>query len=150
MKTALALIAMTLLGAAASSAQSNDTIDRLLDERSATFGDAAYVVLTSVGLIPDDFTPEEAAAAVPLRGLMRRTPVAGAPVTLGQVCFLVMRAEGIPGGLLYTLFPGPRYAARELASLGLLKGNTHPGRTVSGEEVLWIVGAAMNWLGAGP
>ena len=66
------------------------------------------------------------------------------PVTLGQVCFLIMQTQKMKGGLLYSLFPGPHYATRELASQGLLKGYTHPNRVVSGEEVMWILGAVLD------
>ena len=126
-------------------AQSNQTVDRLLDERPATFGDAAYVILSAVGFVPEGATGEDAAAAVAERRLLSKTPSPTAPATLGEVCYLIMETQRIRGGLFYTLFPGPRYATRELASLGLLKGYTHPNRVVSGEEVMWILGAVLDW-----
>ena len=138
------LIALGLASAASLIAQSNQTIDRLLEESPATFGDAAYVILSAAGLVPESATAEEATAAVAERKLLARTPSPTEPVTLGEVCFLIMKTQGMKGGLLYTLFPGPRYATRELASLGLLKGFTHPYRVVSGEEVMWVLGAVLN------
>ena len=130
--------------AASLSAQSNQTIDRLIDERPATFGDAAYLILSAAGFVPEESTGEEATAAVAEKKLLTKTPSPTEPVTLGQVCFLIMQTQRIKGGLLYSLFSGPRYATRELASLGLLKGYTHPNRVVSGEEVMWILGAVLN------
>ena len=138
------LIALLLACAANLCAQSNQTVDRLLDEKPAVFGDAAYVILSAVGFVSEDSTGEDATAAVADRKLLQKTPSATEPVTLGQVCFLIMQTQGIKGGLLYRLFPGPRYATRELASLGLLKGYTHPNRVVSGEEVMWILGAVLD------
>ncbi len=137
-------VVLLLAGAASLCAQSNQTVDRLLDEKPAVFGDAAYVILTAVGFVPDTATGEEAAAAVADKKLLPKTPAATAPVTLGQVCFLIMETQGLKGGLLYRMFPGPRYATRELASMGLLKGYTHPNRVVSGEEVMWILGAVLD------
>jgi hypothetical protein len=116
-----------------------------LDERPATFGDAAYVILSAAGLVPEESSGEEATSVVADRKLLPKTPLPTEPVTLGQVCFLIMKTQGMKGGLLYTLFPGPRYATRELASLGLLKGFTHPSRVVTGEEVMWILGAVLDW-----
>ena len=138
------LIALLLACAVNLCAQSNQTVDRLLDEKPAVFGDAAYVILSAVGFVSEDSTGEDATAAVADRKLLQKTPSATEPVTLGQVCFLIMQTQGIKGGLLYRLFPGPRYATRELASLGLLKGYTHPNRVVSGEEVMWILGAVLD------
>jgi hypothetical protein len=130
-------------------AQANDTIDRLLDEKQALFGDAAAVILSAAGLVPEDATPGEAAAAVAAQKLLGTPPLPEAPVTLGQVCLLIMRTQGISGGLFYRLFPSPRYAARELAAQGLLKGNTHPLRVISGEEVMWVLAAVLDWRGKG-
>jgi hypothetical protein len=98
-----------------------------------------------VGFVPESATGEEATAAVAEKKLLSQTPPPTEPATLGQVCYLIMETQGIKGGLFYTLFPGPRYATRELASLGLLKGYTHPNRVVSGEEVMWILGAVLDW-----
>lgn len=138
------VLVLLLAGAANLCAQSNQTVDRLLDEKPAVFGDAAYVILSAVGFVSEDSTGEDATAAVADRKLLQKTPSATEPVTLGEVCFLIMETQGIKGGLLYRLFPGPRYATRELASLGLLKGYTHPNRVVSGEEVMWILGAVLD------
>jgi len=138
------LLVLLIAGAASLCAQSNQTVDRLLDEKPAVFGDAAYVILSAVGFVSEDSTGEDATAAVADRKLLQKTPSATEAVTLGQVCFLIMQTQGIKGGLLYRLFPGPRYATRELASLGLLKGYTHPNRVVSGEEVMWILGAVLD------
>jgi len=139
------LVVLWLACAANLFAQSNQTIDRLLEERPATFGDAAYVILSAAGLVPETANGEEATAAIAEKRLLPRTPSPTEPVTLGQVCYLIMETQGIKGGLFYTLLPGPRYATRELASLGFLKGYTHPNRVVSGEEVMWILGAVLDW-----
>ncbi len=140
------LMVVLLLACAANlTAQSNQTIDRLLAEKPAMFGDAAYVILSAVGFVPEGATGEDAAAAVAEKKLLPKTPSPADPVTLGEVCYLIMETQGIKGGLFYSLFPGPRYATRELASLGLLKGYTHPNRVVSGEEVMWILGAVLDW-----
>ncbi len=139
------LIFVVLASATNLFAQSNQTIDRLLSESPAAFGEAAYVILSAAGLVPESATAEDATAAVVERKLLAKTPSPTEPVTLGEVCLLIMETQGIKGGLFYTLFPGPRYATRELASLGLLKGFTHPQRVVSGEEVMWILGAVLTW-----
>ena len=77
------LFLLLLAGAANLHAQSNQTVDRLLDEKPAAFGDAAYVILTAVGFVNESATGEEATAAVADRKLLPATPAATAPVTLG-------------------------------------------------------------------
>jgi hypothetical protein len=81
------------------------------------------------------------------RGLLPGSHDPGAPITLGELACLIMKTQGMGGGILYTLFPGPRYAARELAYLRLVRGNTHPSRTVTGEEVMRILAAVLERTG---
>ena len=88
-------------------AQSNQTIDRLLDEKPATFGDIAYIILSAVGFVPESATAEEATAAVAQKKLLSKTPSPAEPATLGEVCYLIMETQGIRGGLFYSLFPVP-------------------------------------------
>jgi hypothetical protein len=58
-----------------------------------------------------------------------------------------MRAFSIRGSSLYTLFPGPRYAYRQLDYLGLLPGLRDPALNVSGERLLQILGRVLDYRG---
>ncbi len=129
------------------SAQSNEAVDRLLDQKTATVADAAYLVLAASGIVKESAGADAVMAALAERKLLAGR-AAGDPISLGEVSYLVMQTLGIPGGLFYAVFPGPRYAARELAYLRLIPGNAHPSRTVSGEEVMHILGGALELKGA--
>jgi hypothetical protein len=54
-----------------------------------------------------------------------------------------MRAFDMRGGLFYALFPGPRYAYRELVRLRFIQGRMDPALAVSGERLLRILGRAL-------
>ena len=56
-----------------------------------------------------------------------------------------MKAFNLGGGLMYTLFPGPRYAYRELTFLNLLSSKGGPYREVSGLEVVNTLSRVLNW-----
>jgi hypothetical protein len=60
-----------------------------------------------------------------------------------------MKAFDEKGGLMYRLFPGPRYAVRELAYLGLVHGKAHSGRFPSGQEVVQILSSYLDRKGGG-
>jgi outer membrane protein OmpA-like peptidoglycan-associated protein len=60
-----------------------------------------------------------------------------------------MQSFSIPRSALYALFPGPRYAYRQLDYLGLLPGQRDPALTVSGERFLQILGRVLNYRGDG-
>ena len=126
-------------------AQSNDVIDDLLAEERATFGNSIYLVLAAVGAIHEDATIQTAIDA--LKDTDWHIPIrdANMPIRLGEISFVIMKSLDIAGGLFYSIFPGPRYAARELKYLGFYTGRYSPGRYLSGEEVLRILGNALTW-----
>ena len=136
-----------LLSAGFAAAQSTAAVDRLLAEDKATVADAAYLILAASNIVPETAAADKVMAALSERKLLEGR-AAEDPITLGEASYLIMQTLGIKGGLLYTVFPGPRYAARELAYLRLVQGNTHPSRVVSGSEVMHILGGALELKGS--
>ena len=65
-------------------------------------------------------------------------------ITLGKLSFLLMKAFDIKGGLMFALFPGPRYAYRNMVSRNIIQGSSDPAMTVSGERFLLILGKILN------
>jgi hypothetical protein len=132
------------MGSMAAFAQSNSIIDEVLDQQKADFSMTVYLVLSAARLVPESATIQESMAALTERGWL--VPADGpAEISLGQYSYLLMKAFDIPGGLMYRLFPGPRYATREAAYLGFVTDRPTPNRSVSGEEALRILGAVLAW-----
>ncbi|UCF97358.1 MAG: hypothetical protein JSV89_19615 [Spirochaetaceae bacterium] len=144
-KLTLLLSVILLAVAGESFAQSNELLDTLFEEQTTTLAQAAYLVLTASGRISDDSTPEQAAATLAGQGWNVPERAAEEPLTLGEYSFLLMQAFEMNGGLMYRIFPGPRYAGRELVYLKLIKGNISPYRTFSGEEAIGILSRLLEW-----
>jgi hypothetical protein len=70
-------------------------------------------------------------------------------ISMGELSHLIVRSFGLSGGFMYGLFPGPRYAYRALVWRRFLPLNADPGRTVSGEELLYITGRVLSYAGDG-
>jgi len=66
------------------------------------------------------------------------------PITLGKLSFLIMRAFEIKGGVMFSIFPGPRYAYRSMLSRSFIQGAADPAMTVSGERFLVILGKVLS------
>ncbi|MDZ7794101.1 MAG: hypothetical protein U5P10_10550 [Spirochaetia bacterium] len=126
-------------------AQSNETLDRFLAQERAVFGYSAYMVLTAAGELPEEASPEEAAAAVSRMGWKNSLSASDDLINLGEYSYLLMKAFDVRGGLMYTLFPGPRYAARELKYLQCIPGKSTPGRSISGTDAVQILGRVLEW-----
>ena len=128
-----------LLFPAAAAAQSAAAMDVLLNEEVLTFGSSSYLVLAAVGEISDETERSRAADEIGRQILYFSGKSAEDPVTLGEFSLLLMEASGRSGGLMYRFFPGPRYAARELAFHGVIQGNAYPNLSLSGERAIRII-----------
>ncbi len=136
----LALFFLFFLAAAMLPAQSNEMIDAILDEEIATVGSAAYIALSAARLIPDDTTPAQAVAAARDAGWLPDDAVADQLATFGELAYLLMGANDVGGGLMYRLFPGPRYAAREFAYRRWSPERIGPRERISGQLLVRITG----------
>ncbi|MFP4212393.1 MAG: hypothetical protein ACLFR8_14205 [Alkalispirochaeta sp.] len=132
-------------------AQSNQRIDEILSQESITYGHAVYLLLTSQQAIPDDATVSDALARIEGSSSadgprLPQTPLGyppDHPLTLGEFSRLTMETFGITGGMMYTILPHPRYAARELAFRDVVQGRAYPRMSLSGERALRIVGRVL-------
>ena len=131
-------------------AQSNAVIDALLDADPAAFSDAAYLVLSAAKVLTEKATPKDTVWALQARDWGIAARPAKEPITVGEYASLLMQAFEVRGGILYRLFPGPRYACRELAFLGLLEGSTATGRRLSGGEAVRILSRFLERRGIAP
>jgi hypothetical protein len=145
MKLILMMVVALLAGAAQVRAQSNELLDALLEEQTASFGQASYLVLTAAGRLSDEASTADAALVVTAQGWKVPHKDADEPVTLGEYSYLLMQAFEMKGGLMYRIFPGPRYAGRELAYLRFIRGDTSPYRLLRGEEAIGILGRLLAW-----
>jgi hypothetical protein len=131
------------------SAQSNELLDRLLDQPKAQFGDVVYMTMVAAKLLPETATPQEALQALQQQNWKVAALPLDAPIPLGTYSFLLMKAFKFGGGILYTLFPGPRYACRELGYLKIIPTDVLMNRSVSGEEAMAMLGKVMERTGGG-
>ncbi|MFO7729566.1 MAG: hypothetical protein R6V86_02265 [Spirochaetia bacterium] len=141
------LIILFLVGISISvvPAQSNLVIDQLLEQEEASFAEALYMVQAAGGELDEEISPQKAAEGFDSRERHLPEISADTPITLGQYSQLLMHTFQIPGGVMYKLFPGPRYAAREMHYRGFLRGSELPGRSLSGSEVLYILREVLEW-----
>jgi hypothetical protein len=117
-------------------------MDRVLDSEEVTWAQAARFVLPAAG-----FVNEAAAVAfrdAQLRDWLPRNAEPDGIADFGGLSFLLMKAFDIPGGMMYRIFPGPRYAYRELQYLDILQGQHDYKRPVSGFWLIALIGRAID------
>ena len=138
-------LAVVLAAVPYAAAQSNVVLDDILSEDELSYQSAAYLVLVSTKRIDESSSPPEAVRALAQLQWAVAGRQAGDAVSLGEWAHLLMQAFEFPGGLMYRIVPGPRYAARELAALGIAEGNAMVNMRLSGERALRQLGRALAW-----
>ena len=133
------VVAMAALSVPLLTAQSNEVLDSVLGEANLSYGNAAYLVGTASGHFPETTSPADAGPLLEQAGLGRPGLRPTDPVTLGDFSYMLARAFGIHGSIMYGVLPSPRYATRELAYLDIISGPAKPGMPLSGERALRIL-----------
>lgn len=144
--TAALLAALMASPLAAQTPPTDDQIiDTLLAENPLTWDNAVWLVARSSGLVDEGLTPAQASERAAIAGWGDKPAGTGTAVTLAQYSYLLVKALKIPGGLFYSLAPGPRYAYRELVFRKLVPGTLQPDSTLSGENALRYLQNAQKW-----
>ncbi len=138
------LLGLALAASLPLAAQTGAFMDKFLEQEKAAYGDGSYLVLLGAGHIKESDSVERALAVLEERGWSVPAKAASDPLTLGEFAWLVMRSYEIPGGLMYRVAPGPRYAARELAYLQVIQGKARPNSSLSGERAVRILGRVLD------
>jgi outer membrane protein OmpA-like peptidoglycan-associated protein len=124
-------------------------MDELLDTGEITWAQACRFVLPASGALNENASATAAFDTARQNGRLPKGAAADSPVTLGGLSFLIAESFAIKGSLLYALFPGPRYAYRQLNYLGLIPGPHDPALPVSGERLVQILGRVLEYRGEG-
>jgi outer membrane protein OmpA-like peptidoglycan-associated protein len=122
-------------------------MERLMDSREITWEQACRFVLPAAGALDENAGAGAAFAAARERGWLPRGAAEEGAVKLGDLSFLVLQSFSLKKSFLAALFPGPRYAYRQLDYLGLIPGVRDPSLKVSGERLLQILGRVLSYRG---
>lgn len=136
--------AIAVLTAGGASAQSINRIDELLRQDPATNGHGAYLVLTAAGVIDEELSPAAAFSRAQEAGLFRDQDESDGDLTFGRLSYLLMESFGVSGGVMYRVFPGPRYAAREVVYQRWSRTRRAPRQRIDGETVMRVVSVYLN------
>ena len=142
-RTFVLCLVLVFVGALAATAQSNDTIDIILSQDPATVGSAAYLALSAADLVVDETTPRQAFAAAVDSGWLDPEMSADDTATFGIAAHLLMQAFEEKGGLMYRIFTGPRYAAREFEYRQWVPDRHSPGEPITGEFLIRMAGSFL-------
>ena len=147
-KTSMLCVVFLVASAVFSAADEVEVIAELQAAEELSYRDGAYAVMVAAGILPGSASPE-AALNPALRGMLGwdSRPI-DEPLTVSGFSVLVMEGFDIPGGLMYRIAPGPRYAVRALRFRRILLERLDANDRITGVEALRIIGNAIEWTEA--
>ena len=128
--------------------QSNEMIDKLLSEEKARFGLAAYLVLAAGGEIAEGASVNEAmnALAEPKFSILKDKTEEDF-INFRELAYLIMQSFEMKGGILYRIFPSPRYAYKEMLFLNVLSSKRADRAPINSDDMMRLLGRVMEWRG---
>lgn len=142
MKHTLCITVAGLLIAAAAFGQAAEKIDKILETEKATFGQATYLIQTALNDGSDELDFETAFDRFKNENenLIRNSVSAEDVIPIKTYAFLLMKAFDVKGGMMYRIYPCPRYAYRDLRYLAIIQGKNNPDALMTGSVMLQILG----------
>ncbi len=137
---------LILLTAGIAAAQSSTRVDRILARVSIDNRSAAYLAVASANLIDPDDSGTVALEVLGDLGFNVESLDPDEPARLADFAYMLMLAHDLPGGIMYSLFPGPRYAYRDMRHERLIRGSGDPGEPFSGRRAMRIVGRVLSFV----
>jgi len=129
------------------SAQTAAELETVLRTDNVTCAQAAGFVLAAAQDAAVKNTSKDAFEQAMAKGWFPSGTTAEEQITLGRLSLLIMKAFNIQGGIMYTLFPGPRYAFRTMVSRSYIQGAADPAMRVNGERFLRILEKVLSAAG---
>jgi outer membrane protein OmpA-like peptidoglycan-associated protein len=122
-------------------AQTADEIQTLLQTQIVSYSQAVRFVLEAADVSDYyDKTNEQAAMrlAVEKKWLPAKADAQNA-ISLKRLSHLIMKAFGLKGGPMYTMFNSAHYSYREMVFQDIIQGRSDPDMKVTGEKLIFIV-----------
>ena len=141
MTRTLCITVAGLLIAAAAFGQAAEKVDKILETEKATFGQAAYLIQTALNDGSDglDFETAFDRFKSENKNLIRDSISAEDVIPVKTYAFLLMKAFDIKGGMMYRIYPCPRYAYRDLHYLAVIQDKNNPDALMTGAAMLQIL-----------
>ena len=141
---------LTPLAAQNTGVDDNAVIDSILGQKAISWENAAWLVGRATQLLGDGVTPADAVQKAVSAGWGPAARAPEEPLDLRSYSYALIKALEIPHGLMFQIFPSPRYALRELVFRKIVPVTLPPDKQVSGEEAMRFLQAAQDWKAAHP
>lgn len=126
-------------------AQSNDMMDRFLSQEEAGVADSLLLIALANELVDAEATEAEIMSWLETQewGKKLQGLRADDGIQSGHFHIALFESFGIKGGMMYSLFKTPRYAAHEASYQGFMTGTPYVNHIMTPDEVLASLSMAL-------
>ena len=127
--------------------QSNEVLDKFLSQDRADLETSLWLILLASENLPSDASPQDVYPVLSSYSSTAHLDMSGLnnTVSFGEFAYAAMDIMNLPGGLLYTIFPSRRYAAKEFKFRGWIPGDPYPGEELTPWEVTTAISEILAW-----
>ncbi|PIE97816.1 MAG: hypothetical protein CR988_06040 [Treponema sp.] len=118
-------------------AQSADKLEKIINEKKLTVGQACYLAACANSSVSDDASYKEAFQIFSSMKMFKKVKP-NDPIRIDHFSNLVMQSTGTKGSLWYSIGKSPHYAIRSLKKMGIIPYRAVPSNPLSGQEALAI------------
>ena len=148
MKRSIFLLAFLVLAAGIAGAQSASRVTEILEEKQVTIGELAYMAGSELNLIKEGASYDASLQAAVDTGILKTGHNASDPATYAELAFICSKTWKVEKSLFFKLTNSPRYAFKQLQSLGVISSNADPSQIISGRTALNVISACIEKFGA--
>ncbi len=137
---------MVYLGLSSLTAQSNQILDDFIAADTADAGTSFLLIAQATGQLDDSSTADDGLlwALQQPWGKKLKNVKSSDPVTTGAFHLALFQSFSIKGGIGYSLFKTPRYAAKEAGYQGFVTGTAYVNHRMTPDEVLDSLSTALD------
>ncbi len=120
-------------------AQSAENVTEMIEAETISLADVAYFASTYLGISSDEDKKEAALLALEEFVQFPRIKDQQASLKYDEFAYFCTQVWNIKGGVMLRLTNSPRYAFRELQTMGFISSNASPAGTINGLQALTII-----------
>ena len=126
------------------SAQSADKVTEMIDAKTVSLGDVGYFAAAYFNIIDEDASPSEALKV--LESKTQYNKISNLEnLSFDDFAYFCTQTWNIKGGLMLMATKSPRYAFKELQSLGYISKSIYPNATIDGIQALTIMSSCIEF-----
>ncbi len=139
------ILILTLFCGVAVFAQSADKVTEMIESQTVTLTDVAYFASTYLSITGDEIEEDIALAAIEKHFPLSKIPRDDKNLNYAEFAYFCTQVWDIKGGIMLRITESPRYALRELQSMGFISSSKLPKNEISGTDALTIMSQCIDY-----